>query len=145
MPPSRRHSQNRSLPKDGGSSVVTACAIPRPGGWPLHLLYEPSMRIQPHRTLECVIEGAVRMYSWSEAKALTMNVRDRIPESLRKDALARRVELGQAKLLEPRSTQRITKQGEVAQVSVISTALLDATGKLYAVSPTERVEERGEK
>ena len=115
--------------------MVTACAIPRPGGWPLHFLYEPSMRIQPHRTLEYVIEGAVRMCGWSEAEALTMNVRDRIPESLRKDALARRIKLGQAKLLEPRSTQRITKQGEVVQVSVISTALLDATGKLQLFHP----------
>ena len=33
--------------------------------------------------------GAVRMYGWSEAEALTMNVRDRIPEALREDALAK--------------------------------------------------------
>ncbi|MBN1167430.1 MAG: PAS domain-containing protein, partial [Methanospirillaceae archaeon] len=87
--------------------------------------------------------GAVRMYGWSEAEALRMNVRDRIPESLRKDALAKLIELGQAKTLEPYNTQRITKQGAVVQVSIISTALLDVTGKIYAIATTERVEEKG--
>jgi two-component system, chemotaxis family, CheB/CheR fusion protein len=87
--------------------------------------------------------GAVRMYGWSEAEALAMNVSDRIPESLRKDALATLIKLGQAKILEPYRTQRITQQGAVVQVSIISTALLDVTGKIYAIATTERVEERG--
>jgi len=85
--------------------------------------------------------GAVRMYGWSEAEALKMNVRDRIPEALRKDALAKLIQLGQAKILEPQRTERLTKQGAVMQVSIISTALLDETGKMYAVATTERVEE----
>ena len=44
-----------------------------------------------------------------------MDVLDRIPDSLRKDALATVVKLGQAKLLEPHRTQRITQQGAVVQ------------------------------
>ena len=72
-----------------------------------------------------------------------MDVLDRIPDSLRKDALATVVKLGQAKLLEPHRTQRITQQGAVVQVSIISTALLDETGKIYAIAPTERVDEGG--
>jgi two-component system CheB/CheR fusion protein len=89
--------------------------------------------------------GAVRMYGWSEAEALKMNVRDRIPESHRKDALAKLIQLGQAKILEPYRTERITKQGAVVAVSIISTALIDETGKMYAVSTTERVISGGEK
>jgi two-component system CheB/CheR fusion protein len=89
--------------------------------------------------------GAVRMYGWSEAEALKMNVRDRIPESHRKDALAKLIQLGQAKILEPYRTERITKQGAVVAVSIISTALIDETGKMYAVATTERVEEGGAK
>ena len=89
--------------------------------------------------------GAVRMYGWIEAEALTMNVRDRIPESLRKDALAKLIQLGQAKILEPYCTRRITKQGAVVEVSIISTALVDETGKMYAVATTERADEGGEK
>ncbi|MEI7851836.1 MAG: PAS domain-containing protein, partial [Kiritimatiellales bacterium] len=89
--------------------------------------------------------GAVRMYGWSEAEALKMNVRDRIPESHRKDALAKLIQLGRAKILEPYRTERITKQGAVVAVSIISTALIDETGKMYAVATTERVEEGGAK
>ena len=89
--------------------------------------------------------GAVRMYGWSEAEALKMNVRDRIPEALRKDALAKLIQLGQAKILEPYRTERITKQGAVVAVSIISTALIDETGKMYAVATTERVEDGGAK
>ena len=33
--------------------------------------------------------GAERMYGWSEAEALAMNIRDLIPEGLREEALAR--------------------------------------------------------
>ena len=83
--------------------------------------------------------GAVRMYGWSEAEALTMNVRDRIPEALRKDALAKLLELSQAKVLEPYSTRRITQQGAVVPVSIISTALVNEAGQVYAIATTERV------
>ena len=55
--------------------------------------------------------GAVRMYGWSEAEALMMNVRDRIPEGLREEALAKVHQLSQAEILEPYRTQRITKDG----------------------------------
>jgi two-component system CheB/CheR fusion protein len=68
-----------------------------------------------------------------------MNVRDRIPESLRTDALARLIELGQAKTLEPYRTQRLARDGTVKEVSIISTALLDVTGRTYAIVTTERL------
>ena len=87
--------------------------------------------------------GAVRMYGWSEAEALTMNGRDRIPESLRENALAKLIELGQANILEPYRSQHITKKGAVVKVSIISGALLDVTGKTYAIATTERVYEKG--
>lgn len=82
--------------------------------------------------------AAVRLYGWSESEALTMNVRDRIPQALREEALATLIELGQAKILQPYQTQRLTQQGAVVQVSIISTALLDATENIYAISTTER-------
>ncbi|MEI6563814.1 MAG: chemotaxis protein CheB [bacterium] len=82
--------------------------------------------------------GAVRMYGWSEAEALALNVRDRTPEALRVEALERVKQLSQAKVLEPYLTQRVTKSGTVVEVSMISTALVDATGKMYAIATTER-------
>ncbi len=82
--------------------------------------------------------GAVRMYGWSEAEALAMNVRDRIPQELREEALATLARLSRAEILEPYPTKRITKAGAVVEVSVISTALVDETGQMYATATTER-------
>jgi two-component system CheB/CheR fusion protein len=82
--------------------------------------------------------AAVRMYGWSEAEALLMNVRDRIPEGLQKDALAKILQLSRAKILEPHLTQRIAKDGAIMEVSIISTALVNESGQMYAVATTER-------
>ncbi len=82
--------------------------------------------------------GAVRMYGWSEAEALVMNVRDRIPQGLREKALAQLHQLSQAEILEPYLTQRIAKDGSIVEVSVISTALVGEGGQMYAIATTER-------
>jgi two-component system CheB/CheR fusion protein len=82
--------------------------------------------------------GATRLYGWSEAEALTMNVRDRTPVALQAEALDRVKQLSQAKVLEPYLTQRLTKAGRVVDVSMISTALIDTTGQTYAIATTER-------
>jgi len=85
--------------------------------------------------------GAVRMYGWSEGEALAMNVRERIPQGLRKDALAKLAKLSQSEILEPFLTQRIAKDGTVMDVSIISTALVNEAGQIYAIATTERVKE----
>ncbi len=82
--------------------------------------------------------GAVRMYGWSEAEALQMNVRERIPETLRDKALVTLRQLSQAETLEPYRTERLTKRGDVMAVSIISTALLNDAGEMYAIATTER-------
>ncbi|SBT08138.1 MCP methyltransferase/methylesterase, CheR/CheB with PAS/PAC sensor (fragment) [Candidatus Accumulibacter aalborgensis] len=153
-----------------------------------------TLRIQPYRTLDNVIEGAVisffditeavrtrdalraandmiqrafvvrdardamtvqdlagrilawnpaaqRMYGWSEAEALLLNVRDRIPPQLQDDALTRLEQLSRAEILEPYDTQRLTREGAVVAVSIIATALLDEAGQMYAIATTERAKE----
>ena len=80
------------------------------------------------------------MYGWSEAEALVMNVRDRVPEALREEALAKVLHLGQAEILEPYRTQRITKSGSVVDVWMTSTALVNEAGRMYAIATTERVQ-----
>ena len=82
--------------------------------------------------------GAVRLYGWSEAEALAMNVRERIPAGMRENALAKIHQLSQAEILESYLTQRITKTGVVVNVSVISTALVNEAGQMYAIATTER-------
>ncbi len=84
--------------------------------------------------------GAERIYGWSEAEALVMNVRDRVPEELREEALSKVLHLGQAQILEPYRTQRITKDGSVVDVWMTSTALVNEAGRMYAIATTERVQ-----
>ena len=88
--------------------------------------------------------AAVRMYGWSETEALAMNVRDRIPQRQQVEALARVLQLSRAEILEPYQTQRIAKDGAVVNVSVISTAMVNEAGKIYAIATTERAKESQE-
>jgi len=67
-----------------------------------------------------------------------MNVRDRIPNGARKNALAKLLQLGKAEILEPYRTQRITIDGTVKEVSIISIALVNEAGQMYAIATTER-------
>jgi two-component system CheB/CheR fusion protein len=83
--------------------------------------------------------GAVRLYGWSEVEALTMQASDRIPTELRPDALTRLTQLSRAEVLEPYRTKRVTKSGAVVHVTIISTALMNEAGQMYAIATTERV------
>jgi two-component system CheB/CheR fusion protein len=82
--------------------------------------------------------GAVRLYGWTEAQALAMHVRERIPESQREGALDLLKRLSHAEVLEPYLTQRLTATGAMLDVSIVSTALIDEAGRLYAIATTER-------
>jgi two-component system CheB/CheR fusion protein len=82
--------------------------------------------------------GAVQMYGWSEAEALSMNVRDRIPKGLQAEALVKIEQLSKAKILRPYRTQRTTKEGAVIEISMTSTALVDEAGQIYGIATTER-------
>jgi two-component system CheB/CheR fusion protein len=86
---------------------------------------------------------AERMYGWTEAQALAMNVRERIPPELREEALARVQQLSNAQVLETCQTQRLTRSGAVVKVSLTATALVNEAGKVYAIATTERVRESG--
>ncbi|MHB8970114.1 MAG: chemotaxis protein CheB [Pirellulaceae bacterium] len=88
--------------------------------------------------------GAVRLYGWNEAEALAMNVRDRIPEELRDDALAKLRQLSRAEALEPYRTRRIAKDGSVVEIVMISTALVNEAGQTYAIATTERTIRSGD-
>ncbi|MFA6448076.1 MAG: chemotaxis protein CheB [bacterium] len=82
--------------------------------------------------------GAVRMYGWSEAEAIKMNVRDLIPESRRKEELATVKRLSQSGVVEPYFTQRIAKDGRIVDVWLTATALVNEVGHVYAIATTER-------
>jgi two-component system CheB/CheR fusion protein len=82
--------------------------------------------------------GAQRLYGYSEADALTMNIIDLVPESLREEALQRVQQLGRSEVLEPHRTRRIAKGGRVVEAWITATALVNDAGQVYAVATTER-------
>ncbi len=82
--------------------------------------------------------GASRMYGWTEAEALGMNVRALIPEAEREQALAVVHRLSKAEVLQPYRTQRLAKTGQLVEITLTATALVNGSGAVYAVSTTER-------
>jgi two-component system CheB/CheR fusion protein len=82
--------------------------------------------------------GAERMYGWTEAEALAMNIRDLIPEELRKEAFTVVQQLGRAEKLEPYRAQRMAKDGRIVEVWLAATALVNEAGDVYAISTIER-------
>jgi two-component system CheB/CheR fusion protein len=82
--------------------------------------------------------AAARMYGWGEAEALQMNIRELIPEGLRKADISRIKQLSRKDIIEPFRTQRIAKDGAVVEVWLTATALLNEAGSVYAVATSER-------
>jgi two-component system CheB/CheR fusion protein len=87
--------------------------------------------------------GAVRMYGWSEAEALQMNARERIPQELRDDARVKEDQLGRCEILPPFRTRAMTKSGAVLDIWKTATALLDEAGHVYAIATTEKLDDPG--
>ncbi len=83
--------------------------------------------------------GAVRMFGWSEAEALSLNISDRIPQALQANEISRVYKLSQAEILEPYLTQRINKDGAIVRVALTATALLNEARAVYAIATTERL------
>jgi two-component system CheB/CheR fusion protein len=82
--------------------------------------------------------SAEAMYGWSEADALTMNIRDLIPEGQREGTSAMVKQVACGGILEPYHTQRIAKDGRIVEVRLSATALMNEIGKVYAIATTEQ-------
>ena len=83
--------------------------------------------------------AAVKTYGWSEAEALTMNIRAMIPEDNLEASLARVHEIARSEVMQPYRAHRVTKDGRIVEVSLSAAALVDEFGKPYAIATTERV------
>jgi len=83
-------------------------------------------------------QGAVRMYGWSEAEALAMNIHNLIPANQQEDALALVQQLARSEVLAPYRAQRVAKDGQIIDIWLTATALVNEVGKIYAVATTER-------
>jgi two-component system CheB/CheR fusion protein len=72
--------------------------------------------------------AAQKMYGWSEAEALAMNIRD----------LTAVQRPNRGEVLEPHRMRRIAKDGRILEVMQTSTPLVNAAGRAYAVATTEK-------
>ena len=84
-------------------------------------------------------KSASSIYGWNEAEALGLTMHDRIPKSIHKEALKKIIQLSRHEILAPYLTQRLAKDGSIKNVWITATALMDETGKLYAIATTERL------
>ncbi len=82
--------------------------------------------------------GAERMYGWSEAEALHMNIRDMIPEDRRAGALETTKQLSKTGEMKPYRMQRLTKDGRTVEVWINASPLIHKTDEVYAIATTER-------
>ena len=85
--------------------------------------------------------AAVKLYGWSEAEALAMNIRDLVPNELRDEALSRIYQYSQSETMLAYNTRRLTRDGTGLEVSITSTALVNEAGQMYAIATTERAKE----
>lgn len=82
--------------------------------------------------------GAERIYGWSEAEALQMNIRQMVPQSRRKESMDLIRKQSAGEVLKPYTARRLAKDGRIVEVSLIATKLVNASGTAYAIATTER-------
>ncbi|WP_295392137.1 chemotaxis protein CheB [uncultured Thiodictyon sp.] len=89
--------------------------------------------------------AAVRVYGYTEGEALSLNIRQLIPDAALADYELMLAQLRAAgepsagRPLEPYRTRRSTQDGRELEVSLVATLLLDRDGQPYALGTTERV------
>jgi two-component system CheB/CheR fusion protein len=81
---------------------------------------------------------AERLYGYTEAQALAMNIVDIIPEDRRREAKDFVQRLRRGETVAPFKTQRITKEGRVLDVWLTASLLVDDAGNPKGVATTER-------
>jgi two-component system CheB/CheR fusion protein len=82
--------------------------------------------------------GATKMYGYTEAEALKMNIQNIVPDEKKKETLAFIKDIFQEKIIESFETQRLTKDGKMLDVWLTVTVVKDGKDKPEYVATTER-------
>jgi two-component system CheB/CheR fusion protein len=82
--------------------------------------------------------GAERMYGYTEAEALMMNISQLVPEDERAQALDLRRQIRTGEPVEPIELHRVTKDGRILDVWLTVTKVLDDEKNIVGVATTER-------
>jgi two-component system CheB/CheR fusion protein len=80
--------------------------------------------------------AAERMYGWSGAEAMKMNIRDIIPKDKHQEALD--LVKKSDKEIPSFKTRRITKEGRLIDIWLVVTKLVDGSGRITSIATTER-------
>jgi two-component system CheB/CheR fusion protein len=88
---------------------------------------------------------ASKLYGYSEAEALALNIRSLIADDQREAALGVLYRLMQSEVIEPFAARRISKASKAIEISLTVTALLNESGEVYAVFSTEREIKEGDR
>jgi two-component system CheB/CheR fusion protein len=83
-------------------------------------------------------KGAERMYGYSRAEALKMNIRDIIPRGNQKQTLELIKKISTGKEIKSFKTKRKTRDGRVLDIWLTVTKIADAEGKPIQIATTER-------
>ena len=97
-----------------------------------------------HGNILAFNNAAQKLYGWSEAEALTMNIAKLVPNTLQKIELSRIKQLSQKEILVAYETKRLAKDGSIIDVLLTATGLLNHTGQVYAIATTERQNKKSE-
>jgi two-component system CheB/CheR fusion protein len=84
--------------------------------------------------------GAKKLYGWRENEALDMEVKNIIPLELQEEYPKKISALSNSIALEPYRTKRLSKTGMIIEVDIISSALIDNHGDIYAIATIERLQ-----
>jgi PAS domain S-box-containing protein len=82
--------------------------------------------------------GAERMYGWSEAEALGMDIRDLIPDGDHDGISAQMARMREGQAVPSFETQRLTKDGRILDIWLTLTVLKDEAGRPVGTATTER-------
>src|SRR5665647_3165362 len=82
--------------------------------------------------------GAERIYGYSQAEALSMNIVDTVPKEYQEEARVFLASLKRGELLPNLETKRRHKDGRIIDVWLTNTKLTDDKGKLTGIATTER-------
>ena len=82
--------------------------------------------------------GAEKMYGYTEAEALEMNVAQVAPPGIKKKEIKYLERIASGEIVESFETQRISKNGKVLDIWLVVTCLKDESGIIDSIATTER-------
>jgi len=83
-------------------------------------------------------KGAVKMYGYSEAEALSMNIKSLIPPETNNVELKYLEQIASGSIVDSYETKRVTKDGKIIDVWLVITCLKDNKGSISSIATTER-------